>query len=1457
MVRIILLLSLFFINFSFAKGEVTVVKTHTAPAIPSTYSAPKKTDKLGSKQANVTYSWGQGDNLLIDGFIYNGIEYTYVGSTATVKIRRSDNSEATGNPCSIFAEVVDNTNHHDRKYKPTFPGDLSTAICDLEQVMSGRVINVGVLDLFNNKSENSRKNIERVDFIWSGGLNSPTAAYLSKAGHIVTEKSGNNDIQIAAILTLDSSGNPSSYGPLIRVYPNEKYSHRTNTGGVNDIRYGLTNIRLRYQFFSTDKNDPIGQKPYYIGHTEETVGMAFVDLETLGVPPNSTYYGFSYFGGDVSPSANLVDYNSFPKDTTLNLDQGDADPYGGVASYFSCTTCPSVSKGALISGYVFNDDNKNQIKDSSEVAMTTPTSVKLCKGGTFIDRYNIAANSSYYEFNVTSAGEYTIIEDASNTNDCTTSSDPTNWSSTTSNFITVNVDGVDVPNQNFGNFFDTQTPIGCTNTPYIYADTKLYELDFTGTMTTLENPLGGDFNRINAVGYNIKDGFHWGSSFNQELEGFIFRVGKNGSNFESTQFGPIEGLTIDSQAGDIDSNGNLHLFRYKADEFSFIEVVDLDPNSPTYLQMTGRYDLKKSDGSPTFGLKLTDFAFHPTDGMIYAIQNGTSNYLWRINPNSGLAQNLGQLNMIGHGGLSGTEACSNAGGCALYNDLWNKYQIHAFGAMFFTKDGTFYFVESASHSWNLAGHDNQSRLWAIDLTNPSTPNLNASVVANLSQTVQYSDGVMCPGTPIMQDLPDTPNSYNNNAPHTLSASPTIYLGNIAPDSEFSSILDADNAEDDGVSYNGSPLQGAIIDTDSTTSSTISFDITNTGNGYLNAWIDWDGNGDFENNPNEKVIDTLHLTSSGTTTVNITIPAIPSPPAKTYARFRFSTDMNLSSTGLASDGEVEDYMIDLNVSTANNTFDAWDSNESIANKIISTKIVAKPFEVTIGSVDGATKSTLVKNGHSNAKVYINSINPPFTTPAIPLPLNMIELNATNQTDINLSSPLASKQAYVVIEYTDSNGSTKTAQSTDAFAIIPAKYNIILNPSSPITAGEEFNITIQALADDGSVVSNYDNTPSSYNINTSTIPSTCQGTFTNPGNQAFNSGVATISGVKYIGINDLNITVSENSSSLYASIDSPSPIQITPASITPTFEGANFRINWDHTNYDTANNATFYAQDPTTIGSKLDLTITAIDLNGNPITNFRSGCFSEDTDVTVNFTTSSTSDNLNTHSTLVGDKNTPLPASSFTQTITANNFTNGVANDTIDLNFDRSLSIPLNPADLNITNIMATSALISSSSSIPTNTLAKFYYIRAHAPDYYTTSSPFDATVYYEVYCKNCDTIKYPLAQGEESKDSVYWYILDSSIYNTFGATLNPIVSSNNPTVTISSFSNPDKIGITTTKIPSKTKVTFTTLPWLGFMSTNPSFYVNFNAKGQQWVGKGDVGKGVDLDISVQKVNKMQW
>ncbi len=1475
MARLLISLLLFFINFAFAKGEITTVLTTSIPVSPSnqsSYYADKKYSFL-SYGPYTHYYWGEGSNLRIDGFIYNGTEYKYVdmNASAQVKIRKS----STDYSCSIFAEVVDGTSHNDRRYKPSFP-DINSSkfhICDLERIMSGRIINIGVLDLFNNKSAPSQKSIERVDFIYPSGITSPPSAYLEKAGHIVTEKSGNNHLKIAAILSLDSSGNPASYGPLITIYPNSKYYAKKQfanvpNGGADAIRYGITNIKLTQQFLYTNSRyvnslgNIVGNPPRYVGHTTEPIGMAFVDLKTLGVPPNTTYYGFSYFGGDVTDGGNpnnLVDYTNptyFPQDTKRTLDEGDADPYGGTAAYFVCDSCPTPSPTANISGFVFNDSNKNQIKDSTEGDIGATTYVKLCQNGSFISSIQTTGSFSFSVSN----GKYTLIEDASNTHDCTTSGDPTGWSSSTSNFITVYVDGKNVTNQNFGNFYDNMYPISCNaGDAFIYADSNgstdlsslstyagdhnngspnhyLYRLNLSnGNLTTLANPIGGDYSRLNAMGYNPKDNFQWGSTYNTNKEALIYRVGRAGSSMgpiQSTQFGPIEGLTIDSNAGAIDKDGQLHLFRYMMDEFSFMEIVDLDPKSPTYLKMTGRFELKKPDGTPTIGLKPTDFDFHPIDGMIYTISNNghyktadvNRSRLYRINPNTGLTEDLGAIEPL---------------------------RAYAISSMFFTSDGTFYFVDSGMNNQaSLAALS--SNLYKLDLTNPSSPNLNATFIATISNKFEFGDGTVCPGVITQQDFGDAAIGYDTTANHTMPSN-NIYLG-YAIDSETSASLDADNGEDDGVFYQGSNLHDSIINIDSSSPSTINLDITVSGNGYLSAWVDWNGDKNFETTPDEKIIDNIYLTS-GTSTIPITIPALTSYPNQTYARFRFSSDTNLNSTGTATDGEVEDYRIDLN-GTTGNTFDAWDVTQNITNKIIDTKIVGTPFNITIGSVDSATKSTFVTNTNSNIQVYIESFDPPFAT--TPKPLNMTNLQQAN---ISLSSNFASKRAYIMISYTDSSGNPKVAQSTDAFAIRPDRFHIILNPPSPIKAGSEFNMTIEALSSSGSLVTNYDNNPSSYKIDYST-PSKpgCQGTFTNLINQAFVNGVAKINNIKYHGIDELNITVSELNP--YASIDSSYSL-ITPATVIPTFNKAKFYIEWDHTNAFILpdHNLTLYAPLASLddMSSNLTMKLIVKDENNSTVVNFDKNCFAKDTIIKVTFNTDTNSNSMNIKSNIGGSQSILLPNTSFTYTIFDNNFSSGIANDTIRLNFNKELSIPLNPADLNITLVEANSSLVPSSIQTPTNKEAKFYHIRAHAPNYYTTNSPFDATVYYEVYCKNCNTANFPLAKGDESKDSVYWYILKPSIYNHFTPPPFNAISSNNSIVTIdiANSNDLDNIRLEASSIPTKTRVSFDTHPWLRFISLRPSFYVDFNAAARQWVGKGDIGRGVDLNISTQKTNKMQW
>jgi VCBS repeat-containing protein len=80
----------------------------------------------------------------------------------------------------------------------------------------------------------------------------------------------------------------------------------------------------------------------------------------------------------------------------------------------------------------------------------------------------------------------------------------------------------------------------------------------------------------------------------------------------------------------------------------------------------------------------------------------------------------------------------------------------------------------------------------------------------------------------------------------------------------------------------------------------------TGIGYLDAWIDWNGNGNFD--LNEVVISSQPVVSGAN------VFSIPTPssavPGSQLARFRLSSTGGLSATGMAVGGEVEDYRITI-------------------------------------------------------------------------------------------------------------------------------------------------------------------------------------------------------------------------------------------------------------------------------------------------------------------------------------------------------------------------------------------------------------------------------------------------------------------------------------------------------------------------------------------------------------------
>jgi len=160
-------------------------------------------------------------------------------------------------------------------------------------------------------------------------------------------------------------------------------------------------------------------------------------------------------------------------------------------------------------------------------------------------------------------------------------------------------------------------------------------------------------------------------------------------------------------------------------------------------------------------------------------------------------------------------------------------------------------------------------------------------------------------------------SYGD-ARHPIVSLYTILGNGLASDNETAYQSGAGANGDDNDSANGSPnyddedavkLNGADLQNQTITAgSSETLEVTTFGDGFLNGWIDYNRDGDF-NDAGEKIANDIFINSTTvqTTNVPITIPIVASGGIS-YARFRFNKVAGLSPAGLGAKGEVEDYRV---------------------------------------------------------------------------------------------------------------------------------------------------------------------------------------------------------------------------------------------------------------------------------------------------------------------------------------------------------------------------------------------------------------------------------------------------------------------------------------------------------------------------------------------------------------------
>ena len=134
--------------------------------------------------------------------------------------------------------------------------------------------------------------------------------------------------------------------------------------------------------------------------------------------------------------------------------------------------------------------------------------------------------------------------------------------------------------------------------------------------------------------------------------------------------------------------------------------------------------------------------------------------------------------------------------------------------------------------------------------------------------------------------------------------PGLYLGagvDGEPDGQPGPVAAGD--DDDG----NDDEDGVTFDTALVPNGTASITVVASAAGYLDAWVDFDGDGNWSEAADR--IFTAEPLIAGSNVLSFAVPATASL-GQTFARFRFSSVGNLSFAGPAWDGEVEDYVVQI-------------------------------------------------------------------------------------------------------------------------------------------------------------------------------------------------------------------------------------------------------------------------------------------------------------------------------------------------------------------------------------------------------------------------------------------------------------------------------------------------------------------------------------------------------------------
>ncbi|WP_024789808.1 DUF6701 domain-containing protein [Lebetimonas sp. JH292] len=415
----------------------------------------------------------------------------------------------------------------------------------------------------------------------------------------------------------------------------------------------------------------------------------------------------------------------------------------------------------------------------------------------------------------------------------------------------------------------------------------------------------------------------------------------------------------------------------------------------------------------------------------------------------------------------------------------------------------------------------------------------------------------------------------------------------------------------------------------------------------------------------------------------------------------------------------------------NAINNWDRN-------ITTKIVNSDFNLTILAKDKDFKLKQILQ----KLIFMNIIQENICT-------NCGQTSPTGClgiSDVKINKAVKCIKVYIEGNVTNPINPIQESNSTDNFSIRPCKFEITNIPSN-IKAGDEFNLTLKALDVNGNPSKDYNE---SVNINGASPDLE----YNISKNNCDNGNLELVSGV--------NLTLKEVNGSEFSIADnddtSDNDRLIVPAEAKISVSPHHFEVNATIQNYD---NKFTYLDNDLNLYSILDINITAKNKNNKTTTNYNKDCYAKDIDINVSKILSPMPklDKMKYYYIDAKDNKSNISSPDINKNLQIDyndtNFTtdnNGSTKITLFINFDRNSSKPINPFDMNISEINVSDGVADG--NITNIGKVLYYYGNVVLFDEKAQSDEFNTKKdYFIVYDKNESDNKLP-SNNEILPD---WYV----------------------------------------------------------------------------------------------------